>query len=59
MQHARAKIHQELGEQARPKEVADEGTRRWSEMTPADKSVSSLTYATVPGPLMFFVTGLG
>lgn len=41
MQHARAKIHKELGEQARPKEVADEGTRRWGEMQPADKSVSN------------------
>lgn len=39
MQHARAKIHKELGEQARPKEVADEGTRRWGAMTAADKSV--------------------
>lgn len=44
MQHARAKIHKELGEQARPKEVADEGTRRWGAMTAADKSVSSLFY---------------
>ena len=39
MQHARAQIHKELGDQARPKEVADEGTRRWGEMTAADKSV--------------------
>lgn len=46
MQHARAKIHKELGEQARPKEVADEGTRRWGAMTAADKSVSLLYLAT-------------
>lgn len=43
MQHARAKIHKELGEQARPKEVADEGTRRWGAMTAADKSVCKLS----------------
>lgn len=46
MQHARAKIHKELGEQARPKEVADEGTRRWGAMTAADKSVSLLYLPT-------------
>lgn len=39
MQHARGQIHKELGDQARPKEVADEGTRRWGIMTPAEKSV--------------------
>lgn len=42
MQHARSQIHKELGDQARPKEVADEGTRRWTEMSPAEKSVSRL-----------------
>jgi len=41
MQNARATIQKELGDQARPKEVADEGTRRWSEMNPGEKSVSS------------------
>ena len=40
MQHARSQIHKELGESARPKEVADEGTRRWGEMAPNEKSVS-------------------
>lgn len=40
MQHARAQIHKELGDQARPKEVADEGTRRWGIMGEAEKSVS-------------------
>lgn len=39
MQHARAQIHKELGDQARPKEVADEGTRRWGIMSQAEKSV--------------------
>ncbi|EXJ89834.1 hypothetical protein A1O3_02901 [Capronia epimyces CBS 606.96] len=39
MQSARATIAKELGDQAKPKEVADEGTRRWTEMSPAEKSV--------------------
>ena len=39
MQSARATIAKELGEMAKPKEVADEGTRRWTEMSPAEKSV--------------------
>ena len=39
MQSARATIAKELGDSAKPKEVADEGTRRWTEMTPAEKSV--------------------
>lgn len=48
MQHARSQIHKELGDQARPKEVADEGTRRWGEMSPAEKSVSPAS--TTPTP---------
>ncbi|KAK5057520.1 hypothetical protein LTR84_011520 [Exophiala bonariae] len=39
MQSARATIAKELGDSAKPKEVADEGTRRWTEMSPAEKSV--------------------
>ncbi|KAI1619743.1 hypothetical protein EDD37DRAFT_642118 [Exophiala viscosa] len=39
MQSARAHIAKELGDSAKPKEVADEGTRRWTEMSPGDKSV--------------------
>lgn len=39
MQHARAQIQKELGDQARPKEVADEGTRRWGIMGQAEKSI--------------------
>lgn len=39
MQHNRAQIASELGSNARPKEVADEGTRRWSEMPDAQKEV--------------------
>jgi hypothetical protein len=40
MQSARATIAKELGDSAKPKEVADEGTRRWTEMSPGEKSVS-------------------
>lgn len=40
MQSARATIAKELGDSAKPKEVADEGTRRWTEMSPAEKSAS-------------------
>ena len=40
MQSARATIAKELGDSAKPKEVADEGTRRWTEMAPGEKSVS-------------------
>jgi len=40
MQSARAHIAKELGDSAKPKEVADEGTRRWTEMSPGEKSVS-------------------
>jgi hypothetical protein len=41
MQSARAQIAKELGSEAKPKEVADEGTRRWQEMPQTDKGVSS------------------
>jgi len=40
MQSARSQIARELGDQAKPKEVADEGTRRWTQMSPAEKSAS-------------------
>ena len=39
MQSARPQIAQELGSNAKPKEVADEGTRRWSVMPEPDKNV--------------------
>ena len=39
MQSARSQISKELGDQAKPKEVADEGTRRWTEMPANEKSV--------------------
>ena len=42
MQSARAQIARELGDSAKPKEVADEGTRRWQEMPANEKSVSYL-----------------
>lgn len=41
MQSARGQIAKELGDHAKPKEVADEGTRRWSEMKPEEKAVRS------------------
>lgn len=44
MQSARSQISRELGEQAKPKEVADEGTRRWTAMPPADKAVSLIMF---------------
>ncbi|KAL2001678.1 hypothetical protein VTN02DRAFT_1399 [Thermoascus thermophilus] len=45
MQHNRAQIAQELGANAKPKEVADEGTRRWAEMPEAQKEVWKKLYA--------------
>lgn len=39
MKHERANIAAELGANARPKEVADEGTRRWGKMPPQEKQV--------------------
>jgi HMG (high mobility group) box len=46
MQSARPQIAKELGSNAKPKEVADEGTRRWTIMPEADKNVvqPSLAY---------------
>lgn len=46
MQHNRASIAEELGENARPKEVADEGTKRWAEMPDEEKQVFILIYFT-------------
>ena len=40
MQSARSQIASELGDNAKPKEVADEGTRRWAAMAEEDKAVS-------------------
>jgi len=45
MQHNRAQIAQELGTNAKPKDVADEGTRRWAEMPDAQKDVWKKLYA--------------
>lgn len=42
MQHNRAQIAEDLGSSARPKEVAEEGTRRWSNMPEAQKAVSPI-----------------
>ena len=41
MQSARSHIAKELGQGAKPKEVADEGTRRWGAMKDEDKQVRS------------------
>jgi len=45
MQHNRSAIASELGSSARPKEVADEGTRRWAEMPEAEKQIWKSLYA--------------
>ncbi|KAL1970608.1 hypothetical protein VTN77DRAFT_4252 [Rasamsonia byssochlamydoides] len=45
MQHNRAQIAQELGPNAKPKDVADEGTRRWAEMPESQKEVWKKLYA--------------
>lgn len=39
MQHNRQQIAQELGTNAKPKDVADEGTKRWAEMADVQKEV--------------------
>jgi hypothetical protein len=39
MQHNRSQIAQELGTNAKPKDVADEGTKRWAEMADGQKEV--------------------
>lgn len=44
MQSARTQIAKELGDNAKPKEVADEGTRRWTEMEPSEKHVRINAY---------------
>lgn len=44
MKHERANIAAELGANARPKEVADEGTRRWGRMPPQEKQVGFVFY---------------
>ncbi|PYH96356.1 hypothetical protein BO71DRAFT_349181 [Aspergillus ellipticus CBS 707.79] len=45
MQHNRALIAQELGANAKPKDVSDEGTRRWAEMPEVNKEVWKKLYA--------------
>ncbi|EFR04429.1 urease [Nannizzia gypsea CBS 118893] len=45
MKHERANIAAELGANARPKEVADEGTRRWGKMPPQEKQKWKDMYA--------------
>lgn len=42
MQSNRARIAQDLGENAKPMDVANEGTRRWQAMEPKEKEVSSI-----------------
>jgi len=39
MQHNRSLIANELGPDAKPKDVADEGTVRWSNMSSEEKEV--------------------
>ncbi|GKZ35360.1 hypothetical protein AbraIFM66950_005988 [Aspergillus brasiliensis] len=45
MQHNRSRIAEELGPNAKPKEVSDEGTRRWAEMPEVQKEVWKKLYA--------------
>jgi hypothetical protein len=40
MKHNRSKIAADLGKDVRPKEVADEGTRRWGAMDASEREVS-------------------
>lgn len=58
MQSARSQIAKELGDQAKPKEVADEGTRRWTAMPQADKQVSYIS-AHIRTHLQTCTTDLG
>ncbi|EER29263.1 hypothetical protein D8B26_000556 [Coccidioides posadasii str. Silveira] len=44
MHHNRQKIADELGQNARPKEVADEGTRRWAAMNAQEREVWQTLY---------------
>jgi hypothetical protein len=51
MQHNRPKIAEELGGGAKPKEVADEGTRRWGTLPESQKEVWYFAFCP---PLLFF-----
>lgn len=44
MQQNRTKIAEDLGGSAKPKDVADEGTRRWQTMDPKEKEVYKSLY---------------
>lgn len=44
MKHNRTKIAADLGKDVRPKEVADEGTRRWQAMDASEREVSRQTH---------------
>ncbi|KAL9620429.1 MAG: hypothetical protein Q9160_005014 [Pyrenula sp. 1 TL-2023] len=44
MSSARARIAEELGSNMKPKEIADEGTRRWASMPDAEKQVWNSIY---------------
>ncbi|KAL4763402.1 uncharacterized protein BDW70DRAFT_131656 [Aspergillus foveolatus] len=45
MHHNRARIAEELGPDAKPKDVSNEGTRRWAEMPDSQKEVWKKLYA--------------
>jgi hypothetical protein len=47
MQHNRSQIAQELGTNAKPKDVADTGTKRWAEMPEVQKEVCSDSFPMV------------
>ncbi|KAH8700547.1 hypothetical protein BGW36DRAFT_374386 [Talaromyces proteolyticus] len=45
MSHNRAAIAEEMGSDAKPKDVAEEGTKRWAEMPESEKGVWKKLYA--------------
>jgi hypothetical protein len=53
MQHNRSKIAEDLGGDARPKDVADEGTRRWQSMEDTQKEVRIGSDQSSPSLIMF------
>lgn len=44
MQHQRPIIAKEMGPNAKPKDVSDEGTTRWQNLPEAQKEVSDLSF---------------
>lgn len=55
MHHNRSKIAEDLGNDARPKDVADEGTRRWQSMEEVQKEVCVNGVKTAPISLCYWL----